>query len=97
MAAALVILFFGGIFLAIFMIICVVGVSMFIAPFAGGALASVMVCETVPGAKGLVPGHTFLNYLVVLFIVETIILSQLKTYLHLSGIPLISGIPCQKR
>ena len=43
MAAALVILFFGGIFLAIFMIICVVGVSMFIAPFAGGALASVMV------------------------------------------------------
>ena len=74
MAAALVILFFGGIFLAIFMIITVVGVSMFIAPFAGGALASVMVCETVPGAKGLVPGHTFLNYLVVLFIVETIII-----------------------
>ena len=74
MAAALVILFFGGIFLTIFMIIGVVGVSMFIAPFAGGALASVMVCETVPGAKGLVPGHTFLNYLVVLFIVESIII-----------------------
>ena len=54
MAAALVILFFGGIFLAILMVISVVGVAMFIAPFAGGALASVMVCETVPGAKGLV-------------------------------------------
>lgn len=48
------------------------------APYAGGALASVMVCETVPGAKGLVPGHTFLNYLVVLLIVETIIILLMR-------------------
>ena len=72
MAAALVALFLGGIFVTICVIISVIGIGAYIAPYAGGALASVMVCETVPGAKGLVPGHTFLNYLVVLLIVETI-------------------------
>lgn len=47
---------------------------MFIAPYAGGALLSVMICETVPGAKNLVPGHTILNYLLVLMIAEAVII-----------------------
>lgn len=74
MAAALVALFLGGIFVTICVIISVIGIGAYVAPYAGGALASVMVCETIPGAKGLVPGHTFLNYLVILAIVETIII-----------------------
>lgn len=47
---------------------------MFIAPYAGGALLSVMICETVPCAKNLVPGNTILNYLLVLMIVEAVII-----------------------
>ena len=74
MAAAIVALFLGGIFVTICVVISVIGIGAYVAPYAGGALASVMVCETVPGAKGLVPGHTFLNYLVILAIVETIII-----------------------
>lgn len=72
MAAAIVAFFLVGIFFVVCVIISVIGIGAYMAPYAGGALVSVMVCETVPGAKGLVPGHTFLNYLVVLLIVETV-------------------------
>ena len=37
-----------------------------------------MICETVPGARHIVPGHSFLNYLVVLMIVETIIVLLMR-------------------
>ena len=74
MAAAIVAFFLVGIFFVVCIIISVIGIGAYMAPYAGGALASVAVCETVPGAKGLVPGHTFLNYLVILLIVETIII-----------------------
>lgn len=87
MAAAVVAVFMGGVIVLFEIILGVMGVSMFIAPYAGGALISVIVCEKVPGAKNLVPGHVVLNYLLVLFIVEVIIIlliriSQLNTPLN---------------
>lgn len=84
MAAAIVAIFLGGIVVIAEVILSMLGIAMFIAPYAGGALISVAVCEEVPGAKNLVPGHAILNYLLVLLIVETIIvilvrLPQLST------------------
>ena len=84
MAAAVVAIFLGGIIVIIEAILSILGIAMFISPYAGGALISVAVCEEIPGAKNLVPGHAVLNYLLVLLIVEVIIvflvhLPQLNT------------------
>lgn len=84
MAAAIVAIFLGGIVVITEVILSMLGIAMFIAPYAGGALISVAVCEEVPGAKNLVPGHAVLNYLLVLLIVEIVIvflvhLPQLST------------------
>lgn len=84
MAAAIVAIFLGGIVVIAEVILSILGIAMFIAPYAGGALISVAVCEEVPGAKNLVPGHAALNYLMVLLIVEVVIvflvhLPQLST------------------
>ena len=65
MAAAIVAIFLGGIVVITEVILSMLGIAMFIAPYAGGALISVAVCEEVPGAKNLVPGHAVLNYLLV--------------------------------
>jgi len=73
MAAAVVGVFLGGVVVLIEVILSVLGVAMFIAPYAGGALISVVICEEVPGAKSLVPGHVILNYLLVLLVVEVFV------------------------
>lgn len=78
MAAAIVGAFVIGIVLVGVLFLSVIGVASFVAPFSGGALFSVMICEVVPGAKHLVPGHTFLNYLVILLIVETAIVFLIR-------------------
>lgn len=74
MAVAIVGAFVFGIGLMCILFLSIIGVASFVAPFSGGALFSVMICEVVPGAKRIVPGHTFLNYLVILLIVEAIIM-----------------------
>ena len=73
MAVAIVGAFALGIMVLGTFFLCALGVASIVAPFSSGALFSIMICETVPGAKGIVPGHTFLNYLVILLIVETIV------------------------
>ena len=78
MAAAIVGAFVLGIALMGILFLSIIGVASFVAPFSGGALFSVMICEVVPGAKHIVPGHSFLNYLVVLLIVETIIVLLMR-------------------
>lgn len=78
MAAAIVGAFVIGIVLMGALFLSIIGVASFVAPFSGGALFSVMICEVVPGAKHLVPGHTFLNYLVILLIVETAIVFLIR-------------------
>ena len=78
MAAAIVGAFVIGIALMGVLFLSIIGVASFVAPFSGGALFSVMICEVVPGAKHIVPGHTFLNYLVILLIVETAIVFLIR-------------------
>ena len=78
MAAAIVGAFVIGIVLMGVLFLSIIGVASFVAPFSGGALFSVMICEVVPGAKHIVPGHSFLNYLVILLIVETIIVFLIR-------------------
>lgn len=78
MAAAIVGAFVIGIVLMGALFLSIIGVASFVAPFSGGALFSVMICEVVPGAKHLVPSHTFLNYLVILLIVETAIVFLIR-------------------
>jgi len=73
MAVAIVGAFVIGIVLMGVLFLSIIGVASFIAPFSGGAFFSVMICEVVPGAKRIIPGHSFLNYLVILLIVETTI------------------------
>ena len=78
MAAAIVGAFVIGIALMGVLFLSIIGVASFVAPFSGGALFSVMICEVVPGATHIVPGHTFLNYLVILLIVETAIVFLIR-------------------
>ena len=78
MAAAIVGAFVIGIALMGVLFLSIIGVASFVAPFSGVALFSVMICEVVPGAKHIVPGHTFLNYLVILLIVETAIVFLIR-------------------
>ena len=78
MVAAIVGAFVIGIALMGVLFLSIIGVASFVAPFSGGALFSVMICEVVPGAKHIVPGHTFLNYLVILLIVETAIVFLIR-------------------
>ena len=44
-----------------------------IMPYISGALISLAVSTEVPFAKGIVPDHPFMNYCVILIIVEVII------------------------
>lgn len=63
MAVAIVGAFVIGIVLMGVLFLSIIGVASFIAPFSGGAFFSVMICEVVPGAKRIIPGHSLSGFL----------------------------------
>ena len=49
-----------------------------IMPYISGALISLVICTEVPFAKEIVPDHPFMNYCVILIIVEVIIAALMR-------------------